>query len=101
MADFIDDEELEEDQEDSSYQKKERRHRRKRKKTANYRLDDEDREVIKENTGIELKPKSRLKRNAEKVDRQGEAKLRAELWNLFMNMDPYTDEVDRIGTPIY
>ena len=32
-------------------------------------MDDEDREVIKENTGIELKPKSRLKRNAEKVDR--------------------------------
>ena len=68
MAGFIDDEELEEEVDDPSYQK-ERRHRRKRKKTANYRLDDEDREVIKENTGIELKPKSRLKRNAEKVDR--------------------------------
>ena len=68
MAGFIDDEELEEEVDDPSFQK-ERRHRRKRKKTANYRLDDEDREVIKENTGIELKPKSRLKRNAEKVDR--------------------------------
>jgi hypothetical protein len=61
MADFIDDEEIE--QEDDMTQK--RRH--KRKKPTTYRLDEEDREVIKENTGIEVKPKNRLKRNAEKV----------------------------------
>lgn len=41
--------------------------RRKKKKPTNYRLDDEDREVIKENTGIDVKPKNRLKRNAERA----------------------------------
>ena len=62
MADFIDDAQIQDGQEGS---KKQRKHR-KRKKAVNYRLDDEDREIIKENTGIELKPKNRLKRNADK-----------------------------------
>lgn len=63
MADFIDDD-VEHDPA-SGAQSGKKKHR-KRKKPANYRLDDEDREIIKENTGIELKPKNRLKRNIEK-----------------------------------
>lgn len=64
MADFIDDGVIEESQEGSS-SRRPKKHR-KRKKPVNYRLDDEDREIIKENTGIELKPKNRLKRNADR-----------------------------------
>lgn len=66
MADFIVNED-DEDEENASYEKDRRRKKRKKRPT-NYRLDDEDREVIKENTGIELQKKNRLKRNAEKVD---------------------------------
>jgi len=65
MADFIDDEEIEVDE---SYEAQRRRKKSRKPKLANYRLDEEDREVIKENTGIEVKPKNRLKRNAEKVN---------------------------------
>ena len=64
MADFIDDGEIEESREANSSRKLKKH--RKRKKQVNYRLDDEDREIIKENTGIELKPKNRLKRNADR-----------------------------------
>ena len=68
MADFIapDDEEFEDVVED-----RQEKRRRKKPKPVMYRLDEEDREVIKENTGIELKPKNRLKRNAEKVSGEG------------------------------
>lgn len=65
MADFIDDEEIEVDE---SYEAQRRRKKSRKPKLASYRLDEEDREVIKENTGIEVKPKNRLKRNAEKVN---------------------------------
>ena len=64
MADFIDDEGIEEEEE-QSYREEHRRKRKKRK--TKYRIDDEDREVIKENVGIDIAKKNRLKRNAEKV----------------------------------
>ena len=74
MADFIDDGELHEESKDADgnadrHTKSRSKKHKKRKKPISYRLDDEDREIIKENTGIEIKPKNRLKRNA---DRQGE-----------------------------
>ena len=68
MADFIDDGDIVEESQDvsgSNHHRRSKKHR-KRKKPVNYRLDDEDREIIKENTGIEIKPKNRLKRNADR-----------------------------------
>ena len=68
MADFIDDGDIVEESQgvsSANHHRRSKKHR-KRKKPANYRLDDEDREIIKENTGIEIKPKSRLKRNADR-----------------------------------
>ena len=65
MNDFINDEE--EEAEDQSYEEKPKPKKLKKKKSANFRVDDEDREIIKENTGIEVVKKNRLKRNAEKL----------------------------------
>lgn len=66
MEGFIDDDVYEDD----GMAAKAGNKRRKKKKPTNYRLDDEDREVIKENTGIDVKPKNRLKRNAERASEQ-------------------------------
>lgn len=66
MRDFIDDGDVDSVAIEDESSRRERR--RKRKKTVAYHLDEEDREVIKENTGIEVKPKNRLKRNAERLN---------------------------------
>lgn len=63
MADFIDDGEVEED--DQSF--REERRRKRKKRPTKYRIDEEDREIIKENVGIEIAEKKRLKRTAEIV----------------------------------
>jgi hypothetical protein len=60
MAGFIvDDEEVEED-----YDSRDKKHRKKRRSPEMKPLDEEDLEVIRENVGIDLNKKSRLKRNA-------------------------------------
>ena len=63
MADFIvdDDEEVEEAAE---YDPKDKKHKKKRRGPEIKPLDEEDLEVIRENVGMDLKKKSRLKRTA-------------------------------------
>jgi len=60
MDDFIvDDEEVEAD-----FDPKDKKHKKKRRAPEIKPLDEEDLEVIRENVGIDLKKKSRLKRTA-------------------------------------
>ena len=61
MDDFIvnDDEEVEED-----FAPKQKKHKKKRRAPEIKPLDEEDLEVIRENVGMDLKKKSRLKRIA-------------------------------------
>jgi len=64
MNSFIDDEEVEQEQ-DESYDALQSR-KKKRKKAHNFRVDDEDREIVRENVGIEIAKKKRLNRLAER-----------------------------------
>lgn len=67
MKDFINDEEEEDDQSDS-YDHRRRRNKKKLKQKPKYfnRVDDDDREMIQENTGIEISKRKRLNRLAER-----------------------------------
>jgi hypothetical protein len=61
MADFIvDDDEVEE----ANYDLKDKKRKKKRRTPEIKPLDEEDLEVIRENVGMDLKKKSRLKRTA-------------------------------------
>ena len=42
-----------------------RRNKKKKKVAAKYKIDEDDRDLILDNTGIEVKTKHRLKRNAD------------------------------------
>ena len=70
MGDFINDEEVEEDVEEIP--SRQVRKKKKQKKPKNYAIDEDDRDIIKENFGIEVpEKKNRLKRNDQRVVASG------------------------------
>ena len=62
---FIDDEEPE-DVYEESYESRKQKKKKRKKSARNYRIDDEDREIVRENAGIEIKKHKRLNRLAER-----------------------------------
>ena len=68
MRDFIDDGDLEEEDEAEFVERRERKKKHRSKKQKSFKIDDDDRDVIKENFGIDLpEKKSRLKRNDQRA----------------------------------
>ena len=66
MNSFIDDEEQEDAYEESFDNSAKRKKKRKKSRPQHFRVDDEDREIVKENVGIEIKKHKRLNRLAER-----------------------------------
>ena len=65
MKEFIvDDEEAEQELQEEVTNRRVRKKDKKKRKPKNYKIDDEDMDLINENTGIGMKKKSRLKKNA-------------------------------------
>ena len=51
---------------EESYDSRKQKKKKRKKSSRNYRIDDEDREIVRENAGIEIKKHKRLNRLAEK-----------------------------------
>ena len=65
MKEFIvDDEEAEQELQEEVTNRRVHKKDKKKRKPKNYKIDDEDMDLINENTGIGMKKKSRLKKNA-------------------------------------
>lgn len=66
---FIDDDDLYGEEDDDEEFDKPKRHKPKHKrKKLDFKIDEDDRDLIKDNTGIEVRTKQRLKRNADQQD---------------------------------
>ena len=105
MNEFIvDDEEAEQEQREAR-EREHRTHKRekRKKKPKNYKIDDEDFDLINENTGIGMKKKSRLKKNAvieaERNAAQGDGSIVKQEVEIKTKRDDEQMQIDTVNAP--